>query len=67
MNITLSLCRSIIHQDLLPVQQQKLKKDVRVPEGVTAIGLNNGIKQLHGIAYDSGSIPPSLILYLVRE
>ena len=56
-----------IHQDLLPVHQEKLEEEVRVLEGVTAAGFNYRIKHWLSVVYDSESITAKMILNLVRQ
>ena len=56
-----------IHQDLLPVHQEKLEDEVRVLEGVTTAEFNYRIKHWLSVAYDSETITPRKVLNLVRQ
>lgn len=56
-----------IHQDQLPVHQEKLEEEGRELEGVTAVGFNYRIKHWLSVAHDSESITPRKVLNLVRE
>ena len=56
-----------INQDLMPVQQERLVDEVRVFEGVTAVGFNLIIKRWMFVVYDSELITSREIINRVKQ